>query len=146
MRRSRAYYPYRGVRTIKIKKHLLSAAGFLLLIIGAIGLFVPILPTTPFILVASACFTGNPRIRSWLLKNRFFQEHLTNYQQRTGLKKSTIALSLSFLWVTLSASALVVGKLWLALLLGSIGAAVTIHILCVSRPKKIPRGDLKQKP
>lgn len=115
---------------------LLTLAGFVLLAIGAFGAFVPILPTTPFVLAASACFTGNPAIRSWLLKSKFFQEHLTNYQQRTGLATQTVTISLGFLWVTLCLSMLAIGALWSVLLLSMVGIAVTIHILCIARPKK----------
>ncbi len=114
---------------------LLTIGGFLFLGIGAVGLVVPILPTTPFVLVASACFTGNPAIRSRLLRVTFFREHLTNYQQRTGLKASTVGVSLAFLWVTLCVSMLLTRQLWCTLLLTGIGAAVTVHILCVAKPK-----------
>ena len=119
-----------------VKNALLSVAGFFLLGLGAVGVFVPILPTTPFVLTASACFMGNPGIRSWLLKNGFFREHLVNYQCRTGLKKSTVAISLSFLWTTLTISMLISAKLWTLLLLPGVGLAVTIHILCIARPKR----------
>ena len=115
---------------------LLTAGGFLLLGLGAVGMLVPILPTTPFVLAASACFTGNPAIRAKLLKITFFREHLTNYRQRTGLKKRTVAVSLGFLWVMLCVSMLVIGTLWCTLLLTCVGAAVTAHLLFIARPKK----------
>lgn len=115
---------------------LLTAAGFLLLGLGAVGVFLPLLPTTPFVLAAAACFSGNPGIRSRLLKSHFFREHLINYQRRTGLKKATVVISLVFLWSTLGISLFLLQRLWSTLLLGSIGAAVTIHLLCIARPKK----------
>ncbi len=124
---------------MSIKNILLTAAGFVLLGIGAVGMFVPILPTTPFVLTASACFTGNPAIRNRLLRVKFFKEHLTNYQQRTGLQRKTVVTSLSFLWAMLFYSMLVIGKLWALLLLTGVGTAVTAHILCIARPK--PRSE-----
>ncbi len=118
------------------KNIFLTAAGFLLLGLGAVGAFVPILPTTPFVLTASACFAGNPKLRGWLLKSAFFQEHLTNYQRRTGLQKRTVCVSLTFLWGMLCLSMALSGKLWVVLLLCGVGIAVTLHILCIARPKK----------
>lgn len=117
------------------KNLLLTATGFLLLGIGAVGVVIPILPTTPFVITASACFAGNPRVRAWLMKSRFFAEHITNYRQRTGLRKGTVTLSLGFLWGMLSLSMLAVGRLWVTLLLSGIGIAVTVHILWIARPK-----------
>lgn len=114
---------------------LLTAAGFVLLGIGAVGVVIPVMPTTPFVITAAACFAGNPRMHAWLMKNRFFAEHITNYRQRTGLKKSTIALSLSFLWGMLLVSALVVAKPWVALLLAAVGICVTVHIMLIARPR-----------
>jgi hypothetical protein len=124
---------------VSIKNVLLTGAGFLLLGVGAVGAVLPVLPTTPFVLAASACFAGNPAIRSRMLKIGFFREHLTNYQRRTGLKKSTVIKSLSFLWITLCVSMLVIKALWCTLLLSGIGIAVTAHILSVARPKKTKR-------
>lgn len=121
---------------MSVKNLLLTAAGFLLLAIGAVGALVPVLPTTPFVLLASGCFAGNPAIRARMLRNKFFREHLENYQQRTGLKKRTVVLSLSFLWGMLCLSMLAVAKLWCTLLLLGVGLAVTLHILCIARPKK----------
>ena len=124
---------------MSVKNILLTGAGFLLLGVGAVGAVVPVLPTTPFVLVASACFAGNPAVRARMLKIGFFREHLTNYQRRTGLKKSTVIKSLSFLWITLCISMLLVKALWCTLLLSAIGIAVTAHILSIARPKKAAR-------
>ncbi len=48
-------------------------AGFVLLGVGAAGIFLPLIPTTPFVLSASACFTASPRMRARLLKIKFFR-------------------------------------------------------------------------
>ncbi len=125
-----------ALHAMNAKTVLLTIAGFVLLGIGAIGVVLPVLPTTPFVLLASGCFAGNPKMRSWLMRNAFFREHLTNYQQRVGLKKRTVAISLGFLWTTLILSTIALGTLWGGLLLASIGTAVSIHILCMSRPKR----------
>ncbi len=117
------------------KAILLTIAGFLLLGVGALGIVLPVLPTTPFVLLASGCFAGNPTMRAFVMRSRFFSEHMTNYRQRTGLKKRTIAISLCFLWAMLCLSMIAIGKLWGVVLLCAVGAAVTIHILYISRPR-----------
>ncbi len=119
-----------------MKTVLLVAAGFVLLALGAIGIVLPIWPTTPFVLAAAACFTGAPRIRAWLTRLPFFGEHLRNYRNRTGLSRRTVAVSLAFLWGMLALSGLMVRQLWLIALLIAVGAAVTVHIVWISRPRK----------
>ncbi len=121
---------------MSLKNTLLTATGFLLLGVGAVGVIVPVLPTTPFVIAASVCFAGNPRLRAWLMKSKFFAEHINNYKQRTGLCTRTVALSLGFLWAMLVTSILAVGELWLTLLLFGIGIAVSTHILWIAQPKK----------
>lgn len=118
------------------KGRLLVILGFLLLGLGAIGIFLPILPTTPFVLAAAACFSGNKRLSAWLRKSRFFSDYLTSYSERTGLRKSTVIISLVFLWIMMGISVAWLKTLWASILLPAIGIAVTVHILYMSLPKK----------
>ncbi|MEA5015210.1 MAG: YbaN family protein [Candidatus Limiplasma sp.] len=120
---------------MSLKNILLTGVGFLLLAIAVIGLFLPVWPTTPFVLLAVACFSGNPKLQARLLRIRFIREHVENYRERKGLPRRNVVISLTFLWGMLILSMVLLRKLWLALLLAAIGTAVTIHILCVARPK-----------
>lgn len=121
------------------KNRLLVILGFLLLGLGAIGIFLPILPTTPFVLAAAGCFSSNKRLSAWLQKSKFFSDYLTNYRERTGLKKSTVIISLLFLWIMLGLSIVLLKALWASILLPLIGIAVTVHILYMSLPRKTAR-------
>ncbi|GHU70470.1 hypothetical protein AGMMS49992_02850 [Clostridia bacterium] len=103
--------------------------------LGTIGIFLPILPTTPFVLVAAACFAGTPALHSRVTKIPFVNEYITNYRTGAGLPRRTVAVSLSFLWVTLIVSALLSRKLWIVLLLAVVGVAVTVHIVMTARPR-----------
>lgn len=120
------------------KNRLLIALGFLLLGIGAIGIFLPVLPTTPFVLLAAGCFAGNPRLSAWLRRSRLFSDYITNYKERKGLSKRTVITSLTFLWIMLGISVVSIKALWAAIVMPCIGVAVTIHILFIARPKKKP--------
>lgn len=118
-----------------MKQVVLTVAGFLLLVIGLIGIVFPIWPTTPFVLAAIACFSGNPGLRGKLLRIKFIRAHYYNYRDRVGLSASNVLLSLIFLWAVLAVSVILTAKLWVALLLLSVGAAVTAHILIMAKPK-----------
>ena len=119
-----------------IKNILSAAAGFVFLSLGAIGIFLPVWPTTPFVLLAVASFSGNPFMRQRIMKIRFFREHAENYKDRKGLTKGNVIASLSFLWLSMTISILLMQNVWVTLFLLFIGIAVTIHILLMSKPKR----------
>jgi len=121
---------------LRIKVILLTGCGFLFLGLGAIGLLLPIWPTTPFVLVSAACFSCTPRLRAEIMKIGFFREHIENYESRTGLSRKTVAISLSYLWGMLLLSMLLMQKLHGTLLLLLIGAAVTSHILWMAKARE----------
>lgn len=120
---------------MRLKKLLLTGLGFIFLGLGAIGLLLPVWPTTPFVLLSFACFSSSPRLRAYIMKLSFFREHIENYESRTGLSQKTVRISLIWLWAMLLLSVLLTRKLQLALLLFLIGTAVTTHILWMARAK-----------
>ena len=119
---------------IRARKWLLIIMGTVCVGLGVAGIFLPLLPTTPFLLLAAACYAGSSeKFYRWLLHNRWFGRYIKNYREGKGLTLTTKILSLASLWVTIGFSAVFVvpvlaGKL--ALLAVAIG--VTLHIL--SRP------------
>lgn len=128
---------------MRVKIILLTALGFLFLVLGALGLVLPVLPTTPFVLVSAACFSCTPRLKAKIMKISFFREYITNYGHKTGLSRKTVVISLCYLWGMLLLSILLVHKLLISLFLILIGIAVTVHILCMARPKSTKKGDIK---
>ena len=113
-------------------KVLLINAGFLLLALGAVGVFVPVLPTTPFVLLAAACFgSASPKLYRWLAGTRFFGPFIENYKSKNGVPARTKAFALCFLWPLLILSMVLTGKLWVIALLTLVGAAITAHILLI---------------
>ena len=118
-----------------LKYLFLTLLGFIFLAVGAIGVFVPVWPTTPFALLAVACFSVNPKMQQKIMKIKFINEHVTNYKRRTGLKKSTVACSLAFLWISMGISMYVSKTPWVSVLLLLIGLVVTSHIVWISIPK-----------
>ena len=69
-----------------LTKYLYLASGFILVIIGVIGIFLPILPTTIFLILASACFIrSSPQANEWLRNHKILGMYIKNYQDKSGL-------------------------------------------------------------
>jgi uncharacterized membrane protein YbaN (DUF454 family) len=126
---------------LPIKIILLTILGFIFLSFGAIGLFLPVWPTTPFVLLSVACFSSAPRIKAQIMKISFFKEHVENYERRCGLQNKTVLISLIWLWIMMIISMFLVKNLWISILLFIIATAVTIHILWMA--KSIDRKEKK---
>lgn len=120
---------------MRVKNILLCIAGFFFLTMGAIGLLLPIWPTTPFVLLAAGCFASTPSVYDRMMKIPFFNEYIRNYKDKKGLRPQTVAVSLVFLWGMLIFSMFKMSVPWAVPLLGTIGAAVTVHIILIARPK-----------
>lgn len=114
-----------------IKQKILLALGFSFLLIAILGIFLPLLPTTPFLLLSAICFSkSSKKAHHWLLTNRWFGEYIRNYREKRGISLRHKIVSISFLWLTIAyAVFFVIDKLWLQLLLFVIASGVTVHIL-----------------
>lgn len=87
------------MRWSAIKKGLILALGWVFVVLGLVGLFLPLLPTTPFLLVATVCFYhSSPRFHRWLLEHPRLGPPLQDWQQRGAISRKTklVALSLIF--------------------------------------------------
>lgn len=114
----------------RVKKSLLIAAGVVSLALGGIGAFLPILPTTPFVLLAAACFAASsPAMHRRLSNSSFFGEYLENYSNGGGVSRPLKARSLIFLWLGLAVSAAVTRRPILWVILALVGCCVSRHIL-----------------
>ena len=114
----------------KLKRIILITAGSTSVGLAAIGIVIPVLPTTPFLLLACFCFArSSKRLHYWLFHNRLFGPHIKNYAKHKAVTKSTKIGALVFLWAGLVLSAFIVAKLSIGLILLAVGTAVTVHIL-----------------
>lgn len=119
-----------------MRASLLTALGLLCLGIGAVGALIPVLPTTPFVLLAAGCFGGSsPRLYGWLAQTRSFGPFLENYKSGGGVPRRVKVRSLAFLWGMLLLSVLLTRSVHLALFLALVGMAVTAHILLIKTSK-----------
>jgi len=112
-----------------LTKYLAIIAGLLLLILGVIGIFIPILPTTPFLLLSSFLFLrSSERLYCWLMNHRILGQHIENYLKYKAVKKSIKIKALLFLWISLSISFYLVPITWIRILLIIVGLGVSIHL------------------
>lgn len=109
----------------------LLVLGWIFLAIGAVGLFVPILPTVPFLLLAAACFLrSSARLHRWLLEHPVFGRDLSVYLEGKGIRKRSKVIAIITLWISTGVSTILFVPYFVVdLLLIAIAAAVTAHIL-----------------
>lgn len=120
-----------------VKKYVLLFIGTLSLMLGVIGILVPVMPTTPFLLISSFCYLrSSQRLYNWLIYHKILGAYLYNYLIYKAVTKSTRIMGLIFLWWGLIASMLLIDHLYVRLLLGLIGIAVSTHLLLLKTIKK----------
>lgn len=116
-------------------------AGTICLGLGLVGAVVPILPTTPFLLLAAACYArSSQRFYCWLIGNRVFGTYVRNYREGRGLPLRVRAFTIIMLWITIGVTAIFfVDELLLRATLLLVATVVSAHVATV-RPKRPPRG------
>jgi uncharacterized membrane protein YbaN (DUF454 family) len=116
-----------------LKKTLLISAGLIFTGLGIIGIFIPLLPTTVFLLMAAYCFAeSSEKFYSWLLNNKWFGSYIKNYRDKKGVTLRTKIFTISILWITILYSAfLLVENFYVKIVLLMIAVGVTIHLLTI---------------
>ncbi len=113
-----------------MKKGLLIFSGSLFTLLGLVGVFVPVLPTTPFLLLASVCYAkSSEKLNNWLINHRIFGAYIGSYMKYRAVRKDMKTRAVLFLWGSLVLSALVVQKIHVAGILFVVGVGVTAYIL-----------------
>jgi uncharacterized membrane protein YbaN (DUF454 family) len=99
--------------------------------LGIVGVFVPLLPTTPFLLLAAACFMrSSDRLYRWLIGHKWLGGYVKHYRENRAMTVRAKFVVLIALWGVIGYSALAVVSLWwLRALLAIIAIGVTIHLL-----------------
>lgn len=111
-------------------KILLIALGTLALVLAILGIFLPLLPTTPFLLLASACYVrSSSRLHHWLMGNRLVGQYLVNIQSGRGMPMRAKVTALLLLWASLAYSAYLLPIPWLRFFLLIPGIGVSIYLL-----------------
>jgi uncharacterized membrane protein YbaN (DUF454 family) len=112
-------------------KPIFIVLGIISVALGVLGIFLPVLPTTPFLLLATALFAkSSEKLYRRLLDNKYLGNYIKDFQEHRSIKLRIKIISISMLWISITCSALFAVKiLWLQILLFAIAVAVSIHIL-----------------
>lgn len=119
-----------GRKLSPLQRGFYLLAGSISLGLGILGIPLPLLPTTPFLLLSAWLFArSSSRFYWWLMNHRYFGETIRNYREKGGVRSGVKAGAISLLWTTIAISAIFAVQLWWVrgiLLLIAIG--VTWHI------------------
>ena len=114
---------------VSMKNTILLIIGLISVILGAIGVFVPVLPTTPFVLLAGGCFSiSSPRLSAWLKKSKFFGSYIENYENNTGIPKEIKIKAIITLWAGIILSMFLIQNIILNSILLLIAVCVSIYL------------------
>jgi len=117
----------------KLQRLLLILAGLLATVLAIIGIFLPLLPTVPLLLLAAACFgRSSVRLQRWLLEHPRLGPVVHGYLDGGGIPRQAKIKALALLWLSILLSALFLAeRLWLRLLLVVVGTGVSGYLLCL---------------
>ena len=117
--------------TKRLRKTLLIVCGTLCVSLGTLGIFLPLLPTTPFLLLAAICYSrSSERLYHWLVTNRWFGEYIRTYREGKGIPLKQKIFTILLMWMVMGFAAWhATSQLWVSVLLLGIALAVTIHLL-----------------
>lgn len=111
-------------------KLLYLLLGTLSLILGIIGIFLPVLPTTPLLLLTAFCYyRGSSRMYDWLMSHPKLGPYIRNFREHRMIPRRVKAYILTMLWFSLLFCAYILHPIWLKCLMIAIAIGVTIHIL-----------------
>jgi uncharacterized membrane protein YbaN (DUF454 family) len=128
----------RKCRPSSLKKVIFIVAGTISLGLGAVGVFLPILPTTPFLLLSATCYyKGSERMHRWLLSNKLFGGYIRNYKEGKGISQAGKVFTIFLLWIAICFSTLfMVNNYIVQIVLFAIAIAVTIHVITLPTFRK----------
>lgn len=131
-----------------LRRALLLIAGSLSLGVGLVGIIVPVLPTTPFLILAALCYgRSSVRCYRWLITNRLFGRYLNDYLCGRGVSWRVKTSALVLLWSVIGLSAaLAVDRWWVRAILGAVAVGVTVHVLMLKGRSEDGRSRTDREP
>lgn len=129
----------------RVFKALLIICGSVCVGLGVIGIFLPLMPTTVFLLLAAACYArSSDRFYQRLINHRFLGVYIRNSREGRGMKRRDKAVTIVLLWLSIGATIIWTAEsLWLRLLLLAIATGVTVHVVKIPafKPAISPEPD-----
>ena len=121
-------------------KFFYNTLGVLAVLLGILGIFLPLLPTTPFLLLASACFArGSVRLHRWLIGHRVFGKYIANFEAGHGIPLKGKIVATIMLWGSMAWSSRHFDSIAILIMMGVIGACVSTYMWWYLPTLKLPR-------
>ncbi len=118
----------------KLVQVLLKIGACICIGLGVIGVFLPVLPTTPFLILATVLsYNSSPKIRQWLLNHPVFGDTIQNYLDNRSISVIALRRALISLWFCLIVSIWLVSSLWVNIFLLVTGSLVSLYLLRLKR-------------
>ena len=119
-------------------KYLFAFLGTVSLVLGIMGIFLPVLPTTPFLLLSAAMYMrSSQRLYEWLMSHKHLGAYIRNFREHKALPLRVKTVSVTMVWITLLYCAIFVAEeWWMRAMFITIAIGVTIHILSYRTLKK----------
>jgi len=117
----------------KALRWLLIASGTIFVGLGVIGIFLPVLPTTPFLLAAAWCYArSSERYYNWLISNKRFGKYIKDYREGKGIPVRAKITAITLLWLTISLSIIfIVFNLYFRIIMLITAVVVSIYIASI---------------
>ena len=121
-----------------VMRYLLALLGCFFLALGVVGAFLPVLPTTPFLLLSAALFMrSSERLYQWLVNHRLLGTYIRNFRENKAIPLRVKIISVSMVWITLLYCTFFVAYVWwMRVMFIAIAAGVSVHILHYRTLKK----------
>lgn len=111
-------------------RYALLTLGWLSVVLGVVGIFLPVLPTTPFLLLAAACFArSSERFYNWLVNHPKLGPWIRDYLDGNGIPLKGKVYAIGLMWVSISFSCYLVPMFWARTFMLTSAVCVTIYIL-----------------
>ena len=112
-------------------KYLLIILGSICLALGVIGIFLPLLPTTPFLLLSAALyFRSSEKLYQWLIRQKYLGTYIRNFREHRAIPLRAKIISISMIWITLTYCTITVSdSIWIKFLFITLAISITWHIL-----------------
>ena len=115
---------------MRLKQVLLVIAGLGSLFLGVTGIVLPLLPTTPFLLLAAFCYLrSSEKLCRWLIGHKLFGAYIYSYLHFRAVRRRARNLALALLWSTLTLTMILISNAVVTAILVGVGTAVSIHLL-----------------
>lgn len=124
--------------TTYLKRIGLIVSGWMCVLLAILGIFLPLLPTTPFLLLAAFCFSrSSKRFHDWLINHPWFGDYIRNFQEGRGMTLNSKIWSVALIWLSIGSTVIFfVPSIWGKVVLLIIAACVSGYL--ISRPTYKP--------